>query len=221
MSFFGRIKDWFSATAHDTMDKVEDPEKMANEYLRQLNDQYYQAKTQVAQAMADETRLEQKMLEAQNEVEKFQGMAETALRSSKEDLARQALQRKTQAQRMATQYEQQFQAQSEQVDNLQKSLADLETKIGETKARRDLIVAKKNRAQTQEAIQSAVGSLGSGMSATDKFDSLEDKIDDRLAKAEAAAELESSSLENQFRDLEAESGVDSEMEELKRKMGMA
>ncbi len=83
MSFFGRIKDWFSATAHDTMDKVEDPEKMANEYLRQLNDQYYQAKTQVAQAMADETRLEQKMLEAQNEVEKFQGMAETALRSSK------------------------------------------------------------------------------------------------------------------------------------------
>ncbi len=122
---------------------------------------------------------------------------------------------------MATQYEQQFQAQSEQVDNLQKSLADLETKIGETKARRDLIVAKKNRAQTQESIQSAVGSLGSGMSATDKFDSLEDKIDDRLSKAEAAAELESSSLENQFRDLEAESGVDSEMEELKRKMGMA
>jgi phage shock protein A len=34
------------------------------------------------------------------------------------------------------------------------------------------------------------------------------------------AELESDTLENQFRKLEAESGVDLELEELKRKLGM-
>ncbi len=219
MSFFGRIKDFFSANVNDALDKAEDPEKMANEYLRQLNDQFYEAKTQVAQAMADENRLQQKMVEAQSEVEKYQAMAEQALRSSKEDLAKKALQRKAQAQRVATQYEQQYQAQSEQVSSLQDALANLETRIGETKARRDLIIAKKNRTRTQETIQSTVSGIGK-MSSMDKLDRLEDKVDDRLAKAEAAAELEAGSLENQFRDLEMTSGVDSELEELKRKMDM-
>lgn len=219
MSFFGRIKDFFSAFVNDMVDKAEDPEKMANEYLRQLNDQFYEAKTQIAAAMADEKRLQQKMVEAQGEVEKCQNMAESALRGGKEDLAREALKRKTSAQNLASQYEQQYQAQSEQVDKLQQALADLETRIGETKARRDLIIAKKNRAQTQEAIQGVAGGI-SRANTMDKLDQLEERVDDRLAEAEARADLEAGTLENQFRDLEMTSGVDSELEELKRKMGV-
>jgi phage shock protein A len=213
MSFFGRIKDFFSANVNDALDKAEDPGKMANEYLRQLNEQYYEAKTQVAQAMADETRLQQKMVEAEKEVEKYQGMAEQALRSSKEDLAKQALQRKKQAERLAQQYTQQYEAQSAQVDKLQDALANLETQIGETKARRDLITAKQNRARTQESLQTTVSSMG-------KIDQLEEKVDDRLAKAEALTELESNTLDNQFREMEMTSGVDSELAELKRSMGI-
>jgi phage shock protein A len=219
MSFFGRIKDFFSANVNDALDKAEDPGKMANEYLRQLNEQYYEAKTQVAQAMADETRLQQKMVEAEKEVEKYQGMAEQALRSSKEDLAKQALQRKKQAERLAQQYTQQYEAQSAQVDKLQDALANLETQIGETKARRDLITAKQNRARTQESLQTTVSSMGK-ISAMDKIDQLEEKVDDRLAKAEALTELESNTLDNQFREMEMTSGVDSELAELKRSMGI-
>ncbi len=219
MSFFGRIKDFFSANVNDALDKAEDPEKMANEYLRQLNQQYYEAKTQVAQAMADETRLQQKMVEAEKELEKYQGMAEQALRSSKEDLAKQALQRKKQAERLAQQYTQQYEAQSDQVDKLQDALANLETQIGETKARRDLITAKQNRARTQESLQTTVNSMGK-ISAMDKIDQLEEKVDDRLAKAEALTELESNTLDNQFREMEMTSGVDSELAELKRSMGI-
>jgi phage shock protein A len=220
MSFFGRLKDIFSASAHGTLEKMEDPEKMANEYLRQLNDQYYEAKTRVAQAMADETRLQQKWTEAQKEVDKYQGMAETALRSNREDLAKQALQRKAQAQKIAQQYEQQYHSQDEQVDKLQEALADLETKIGETKARRDLIVAKKNRAKTQEAIHSTVSNMQSDVNVIEKLDRLEERIDDQLAKSEAMAQLQTDSLDQQFQELESESGVDSELAELKKKMGM-
>jgi phage shock protein A len=219
MSFFGRIKDFFSANVNDALDKAEDPGKMANEYLRQLNEQYYEAKTQVAQAMADETRLQQKMVEAEKEVEKYQGMAEQALRSSKEDLAKQALQRKKQAERLAQQYTQQYEAQSAQVDKLQDALANLETQIGETKARRDLITAKQNRARTQESLQTTVSSMGK-ISAMGKIDQLEEKVDDRLAKAEALTEIESNTLDNQFREMEMTSGVDSELAELKRSMGI-
>jgi len=220
MSFLGRIRDLLSANINDLLDKAEDPEKMANEYLRQLNDQFYQAKTEVAAAMADENRLQQRMVQYYAEAEKWQGNAESALRSGKEDLARAALQRKLQAEKLAKQYEQQYQAQSEQVDQLEEGLANLETRIAETKARRDLIIAKKNRARTQESLQTTIRSMGR-ISAMDRLDMLEDRVDDRLAHAQAMTELEGSTLEHQFRQLEQEAGVDSELEELKRKLGMS
>lgn len=219
MSILGRIRDLIGANVNSALDKAEDPEKMANEYLRQLSDEYYDAKTNVAGAMADETRLQQQMIQHQGEADQWQSKAEAALRAGDEELAKAALGRKVQSQKLADQYKAQYEAQSSQVDQLQEALAQLETRIAETKAQKDLIIAKKNRAQTQEAIQSTVKGL-SGSSVGDKLDRLEGKVDDRLAQANAMAQLESGSLENRFRELEKTSEVDSELAELKRKMGM-
>ncbi len=220
MSILGRIKDLMSANINSMLDRAEDPEKMANEYLRQLNEQYYEAKTNVASAMADETKLQQKMLQFQGEVDSWQTKAAAALRAGDEELAKAALNRKVQAQKMAEQYRSQYEAQSEQVDELQEALANLETRIAETKAKKELIVAKQNRAKTQEAIQSTVSGMNQ-VNALDKLDQLEERVDDRLAEADAMARLEGDSLESRFKDLEKQSEVDSELAELKRKMGLA
>lgn len=220
MSILGRIRDLINANVNAALDKAEDPEKMANEYLRQLSDEYYEAKTSVAAAMADETKLQQKMLQHQGEAEQWQTKAEAALRAGDEELAKAALSRKVQAQKLADQYKAQYEAQAEQVDQLQQALADLETRIAETKAKKELIIAKKNRAKTQETIQETVRGLGS-TSVIDKLDKLEEKVDDRLARADAMASLEGGSLESRFRDLEKNAEVDSELAELKRKMGLS
>lgn len=220
MSILGRIKDLMSANINSMLDRAEDPEKMANEYLRQLNEQYYEAKTNVASAMADETKLQQKMLQFQGETDSWQTKAEAALRAGDEELAKAALSRKVQAQKMTEQYRSQYEAQSEQVDELQEALANLETRIAETKAKKELIVAKQNRAKTQEAIQSTVSGMNR-LNALDKLDQLEDRVDDRLAQADAMAKLEGDSLEARFKDLEKQTEVDSELAELKRKMGLA
>ena len=53
MSIFNRIRDLLSANVNSMLDSAEDPEKMAEEYLRQLNNELYEAKTNVASAMAD------------------------------------------------------------------------------------------------------------------------------------------------------------------------
>jgi phage shock protein A len=53
----------------------------------------------------------------------------------------------------------------------------------------------------------------------DKLDQLEERVDDRLAQADAMAKLENDSLETKFRDLEKDQEVDSELAELKRKLG--
>lgn len=219
-SIFGRIRDLVSANFNAMLDSAEDPEKMANEYIRQLNDQLYETKTNVAAAMADETKLHNKMVTFQAEADSWQSKAEAALRASDEDLAKAALSRKVQAQKMADQYKQQYESQDQQVEQLQEALVQLETRLAEVKAKKELIVAKKNRAATQEAIQQASAGINQ-ITALDKLNQLEEKVDDRLAKAEAMAKLEGGSLEAKFRDLEKEQEVDSELAELKRKLGMS
>lgn len=212
-----RIQELVSANVHDLLSKAEDPEKMANEYLRQLNDQFYEAKTEVAQAMADETRLEQKWLETQGEAKRYETLAEQALRAGREDLAKRALTNKVRTQKVAEQYEQQYRAQEDQVDELQEGLASLEARIAETQAQRDLIVAKHNRVKTQKPLQAAAQGL-SKISALGKMDQLEDKLDNELAKLQAMSELSGSDpdIEGEVSDVT----VDSELAELKQKLGM-
>ena len=100
---------------------------MVNEYLRQLNENLYEAKTSVAAAMADETRLHNKMAQYQAEVEQWQSKAEAAMRAGDEELARQALARKLQSQKLADSYKQQYESQDQQVEELQDALGKLES----------------------------------------------------------------------------------------------
>lgn len=217
MSIFSRIGDLLSANINALLDKAEDPEKMADQYIRQLNEQEYEVKTQVASAMADATKLNNLETRYGLEAEDWTRKAEAALRKGDEELAKAALSRKVNASKLAQQYKDQSDQQDAQVDALQQALIQLQTRIAETRAKRDLIVAKKNRAQTQEAIQRTVRGLSS-VNALDKLDNLEERIDDRLARAEAMSQLEGDSLENKFRNLEQESDVDAELAELKRKL---
>jgi phage shock protein A len=219
MSILGRISDLISANVNAMLDKAEDPEKMANEYLRQLTNELYEVRTGVAAAMADETKLEQRRIASTAEVTQWQTKAEAALRAGDEELAKAALARKVQAQKLAEQYQAQETAQEEQVDAMQDALVQLETRIAEVKAKKELIIAKKNRAQTQEALQRTANRMGQ-ITAMDKLDQLEERVDGDLARAEAMSKLEQGSLEARFQDLEKATEVDSELAELKRKLGM-
>ncbi len=213
-----RIRDLVSANLNSMLDRAEDPEKMVNEYLRQLNTNLSEAKVSVASAMADETKLHTKMVEHQSQAEQWQRKAGAALNAGDEDLARQALSRKIQAQKLADSYKQQYESQDQQVEELQDALVKLEQRISEARAKRELLIAKQNRAQTQEAIQRTVRGLGD-MNAMDKLGELEERVDDRLARADALAQLNRGTLESKFEDLEANQELDAEMEALKRSMG--
>jgi phage shock protein A len=218
MSIFSRIRDLLSANINSMLDSAEDPEKMANEYLRQLEAQLYEAKTSVAAAMADATKLNNNETQFGAEAESWERKAEAALRGGDEALAKAALSRKVQAAKLAHQYKEQSDSQDSQVEQLQNALVQLESRISETRAKKEMIIAKKNRAATQEAIQRTVRGIGN-ISALDKLDDLEEKVDDRLARAEAMAQLEGDSIDKKFQDLEKETEVDAELAELKRRMG--
>jgi len=219
-SLLKRIRDLLSANINAMLDKAEDPEKMVNEYLRQLQDQIYETRTTVAAAMADTDRLHRLWTSNKALAEEWQTRAEAALRAAKEDLAKQALVRRLVPLRLADSYHEQYEAQETQVEELQDALAKLEAKVAEARARRELIIAKKHRAETQEAIVRTVQMLGNGTSAMEGLAALEERVDDRLARARAMAELEGGAAEVRLTDLEAEAAAEQDLAELKKKLGM-
>jgi phage shock protein A len=213
MSILTRITTLISANINAMLDSAEDPEKMVNEYLRQMREQLSEARAATAMAMADETRLRAQYERHKGESDEWQRKAEIAVQRDQDDLAREALMRRATAQKLTDNYYSQWDSQHDQVAELREALAKLEAKIDEAEAKRELI-----RAQTQEAITSALQSV-QGRTADESLGKLESQADERLARAEAMAQLSSQDLDTRFSDLESEQQVETDLAALKEKFG--
>ena len=218
MSILTRITTLISANINAMIDAAEDPEKMVEEYLRQMRTELSEARAATAMAMADETRLRSQYERAKNEAEDWQRKAELAVQRDDDELAREALLRRNNSQKLADTYNAQWEAQHDQVQELRSALAKLEAKISEAEAKKEQIIAKNRRAATQEAITSALQSV-QGTTADSSLGRMEAVADERLAKAQAMAELSSQDLDSRFSDLESQSAVDSDLADLKKQMG--
>ena len=218
MSIITRITTLISANINAMIDAAEDPEKMVEEYLRQMRAELSEARAATAMAMADETRLRSQYERSNSEAQDWQRKAELAVQRDQDDLAREALLRRNNSQKLADNYNTQWEAQHDQVQELRTALAKLEAKISEAEAKRDLIVAKNRRAATQEAITSTMNSI-QGATADSSLARMETKADERLAQAQAMAELSSQDLDSRFSDLESEQQVDDDLASLKKQMG--
>ncbi len=218
MSILTRIKSLVSANINAMLDAAEDPEKMVDEYLRQMRGELSEARAATAMAMADETRLRAQYERNKSESDDWQHKAELAVNGNQDDLAREALLRKSNAQKLADSYNAQWTSQHDQVGELRTALAKLEAKIDEADAKRDLILAKNRRAQTQEAITSALQSV-QGQTADDSLGRMESQVDERLARADANAQLAGQDLDSRFSDMETQQQVETDLADLKSKMG--
>ena len=218
MSILTRIATLINANINAMIDAAEDPEKMVEEYLRQMRAELSEARAATAMAMADETRMRSQYERSKSESEDWQRKAELAVQHDDDDLAREALTRRNNAQNLADNYNAQWDAQHDQVQELRTALAKLEAKISEAEAKRDLIIAKSRRAATQEAITSAMESV-QGVTANQGLNRMEAEADERLAKAQAMAELSSQDLDTRFSDLETQDKVENDLSALKKQMG--
>lgn len=200
------------------IDAAEDPEKMVNEFLRQMRAELSEARAATAMAMADETRLRSQYERHKVDSDEWQRKAELAVQRDEDELAREALLRRTNAQKLVDTYYAQWDSQRDQVGELREALAKLEAKISEAETKRELIIAKNRRAATQEAITSALQKV-QGDGADESLGRMEAVADERLARAEARAQLTSEDMDTRFSDLETQQQIDTDLASLKQKFG--
>jgi phage shock protein A len=224
MGIFSRLAQLIKSNLNDLISKSEDPEKMLNQVVLDMSSQLTEAKKQVAASIADEKRLAKQFeQEAANSAE-WERRAMMALRAGNEELAKEALARKKEHDQLATTFKEQWTKQKAAVEQLKKALRMLSDKIEEAKRKKNVLIARKKRAEAQKAIQETMSGLRD-QSAFETFDRMAGKIDQLEAEAEAASEIQEEytgdSLTSQFANLEKTAGADEDLLALKRKMGLA
>lgn len=223
MGIFKRLGTLLKSNINDLISKAEDPEKILNQLLLDMRDSLVEARKQVAVAIADEKRLRKQLDNELERAAEWEKKAMMAIRANREDLAKEALARKSEHDGLAAEYQKQWELQKNATEKLRHSLRLLNSKIEEAKRKKDLLIARQKRAEAQKRIQETMSGL-SDTSAFDTFSRMADKIEKQEAEAEAATELAGSTgdeLTHKFDELEAKHGVDDALEALKAKMGMA
>ncbi|HKK66143.1 MAG TPA: PspA/IM30 family protein [Clostridia bacterium] len=222
MGFFERFRRMIKSNLNQMISRAEDPEKMLNQLIIDMNQQLIESKKSVASAIADEKKLERLMNNALSQSRDWEEKARTAVKAGKDDLAKQALVRKQEFDSQAQQYREQYDSQHESVEKLKQALRQLQQKIEEAQRKKNLLIARSKRADTQRQIQDTIGNLGNN-SAFEAFDRLTQDIEDKEAHNAAVEEMESTSstdeLEEEFAKLEnSDSSADLMLEDLKQRI---
>lgn len=220
MGIFSRVSTIVKANMNHLLNKAEDPEKMLDQVVEEMNQQLRETKQQVSSAIADEKRLEKQYKSEEKEAQEWERKAELAVEKNDDELAREALKRKGEHSELAAEYQSQWKKQKQSVEKLKENLKDLERKIAEAERKKNLLIAKQKRAKAQKQIHETMSGM-TDKSAFEGFDRMEEKVADMEAQADAAtemAETEDVKLEDQFAELEKEGSVDDELAALKSKM---
>lgn len=190
MGIFDRIGRIIRANINDLLSKAEDPEKMINELIVEMDEDLQEAKKQTTSAIADLKVLERKYNDEKKEVEHWLEKAELALKEGREDLAKEAISRKIDHERLMKEYAIQVEKQRVAVERLKSGLKALEGKIDEAKRKRDVLIAKLKTAEASETINEAIAGIEESP-AISEFERMEEKVLKLEGYADAVSEMAS------------------------------
>ena len=220
MGIMDRVATVIRSNLNHLINKAEDPEKMLDQILIQMRQQLVEAKREVAVAIADEKRLGTQLEAEIEQVREWERRATMAVQKGEDDLAREALRRKSDHEQIALGYKKQWDAQKASTENLKHALRGLSQKIEEAGRKKNLLVARQKRAEAQKHIHEVMTGL-SDTSAFESFDRMASKVEQIEAQASAAVELSEDlsgeTMEQRFRALESSTDVEQELHALKAK----
>lgn len=225
MGILARFKDIMSANINALLDKMEDPEKMIDQYLRNLEGDLGKVKQETASVMADEQRAKRELDACTAQIDEIQRYAEKAVVAGNDEDARKFLEQKQQLLTKQQALQQTYTLAADNASKMRQMHDKLVNDINELNSRRDTIKAKIKVAKAQQTVNKIGASVSGSEKNISAFDKLEAKANKMLDEANAMAELNQSSNASTVEELKdkykvSSPAVDDELAALKAKMGM-
>lgn len=221
-----RFTDIMSANVNALLDKAEDPAKMIDQCLRDMESDMGKVKAETAAVMAEETRAKRALNECAEEIDKMQAYAKRALQAGNENDAREFLAQKQKLTEKQTTLQAAYTAAAENAAKMRSMHDKLAADIRDLNSRRDAIKAKLAVAKTQEKLNKIGGSMAGVADHMSAFDRMEAKADQMLDEANAMAALNEATQKSGVEDLmskydaQPSDEVDDALARLKAEMGL-
>ena len=225
MGVFSRFMDIINSNINSILDHAEDPEKMIKLMINEMEDTIIEIKTNCAAAIGAENTAKRKLAELEGLVDRWQKRAELAIEKGRDDLAREALIEKKRLSAELDRLRTESQHYSQQVAKYKDDIAKLEEKLESAKAKyktmreqaaREAEEKRKASAQYTYTYTYNWSSKNRDADPVDRFSKMEEHIDKMNERKGQGPEARDS--ESKFQDLEKQDEIESELEQLKKKM---
>jgi phage shock protein A len=223
-SLLEKINTLISANLHAMVDKALQSNSVAvmDEYIRQAEDNLDKLEDATATVGGEVKTLKRKSDEYSAQAAQLDHQIDELLKQNRDDLASAAQAKYNTTQRMAEQYQQQYERQQAEYKTLLEAKLKLEAKLTTTKQEReemlallDLAKSKELTVQTMKSIDDIVGSGDADVAR------LGESIRGRLDKASARSEMMASRLDDQIDEALGKTELDTQLAERKKRLGMA
>jgi len=206
MGVFSRFLDIVNANINSLLDKAEDPEKMIKLMMSEMEDTLIELKSSCATIIAAQKKIERNKRETELAIERWIERAKLALSKNREDLAREALVMKKQAQEELEKLKADFKEKQTMIDSCKENIIKVEEKLSSVRAKYQHF----NKKETREE--------GRGNSRQENdFDYRFNQMNEHLEKMGTISQ--NSTLDKEFSNLEEMDEIDAELETLKAKEG--
>lgn len=190
MGILSRFADIMSSNINAALDKLEDPSKMVDQYLRQAMEDFAEVKKETATIIANEKQAKRVLDEANQKVNEYTEMAKKAVLAGNDDDARKILAKKQDAEGRAATALNTYNAAKADADKMRKLYDKLATDIQSLQERRDSVKATNAVAKSQEAVNRVTSKFAAGSKGLEGFARMEAAVQAKLDTAEAVAELD-------------------------------
>ena len=196
---------------------IEDPEKLLEQTVMDMEEDLIRLRQSVAQAIATQKRTERQSAHVKQKGQEWYQRAQLALQKDNDELAKEALTRRKSYLDTAQMLDQQVTQQREVVKQLKHNMQTLDRKLAEAKTKKDMYIARARSAKASQQLNEMLGGMNTTSSMA-AFDRMAEKVQELEAQSEAIAELNHDNLDQRFAELEDEGTVDAELAKLKASM---
>lgn len=214
MNAFKRIHDIFSSNVNHALDKMENPSKMIRYSITQMEETLEKAKESASETLCTIKGREKVLEEYKAATTRWEMRAQMAVKSGKDELAKEAISEKQKATVRVEEVEKELKTLKEISASQEVQIAKLSEKLQEVKAKERTLVARAEHAKEKIEMEKQINSFDCS-AAVKRFNEMEEKVE-RL-EAEATVFSQANKVETSFVSMEQNASVEAEFNELKAK----
>jgi phage shock protein A len=214
MGVFTRFRDIVSSNINAMLDKAEDPDKLINLMIREMEDTLVEIKASCAGVMANKKKLQRQLEDSRGQANSWEQRAGLAVSKSREDLAREALLEKRRYAERARSLEYELSEVNGLVEQYQEDIRQLEDKLRGAREKQRILIQRHIHANKKRRAQEEIRRMESS-EAIAKFEEFENRIERMEAGANLVNYGRKPAVEVEFEELMVDEEIEKELQALK------